>query len=143
MHHFALCGCTKLNTNIVSDELSLEFRTDHIYIRHEEGFEINPETMNRFWEQLARECEMYDCSNILIEAKAPNRRLDTVAAFTSGVEASTVAPNLWLALCFHNYQPDELSELFRQAARNRGANVEFFSDCDKALNWLRVNNPQF
>jgi hypothetical protein len=67
--------------------------------------------------------------------------MDTVSAFTSGVDVSGIAPNLWLALCFHNYQPDELSELFRQAAYNRGANVEFFSDCDAALTWLRANNP--
>jgi hypothetical protein len=69
--------------------------------------------------------------------------MDTVAAFTSGVEAAAVAPHFWLALRFHDYQPDELSELFRQAARNRGANVRFFSDCDEAVRWLRANNPHF
>ena len=125
------------------EELSLEFKDDHIYIRHGEGFEINTESIDGFWEFLAVECARHACSNILIEAHAPKRSLDTVAAFTSGVSASGVTSNLWLALCFHNYEPDELSELFRHAARNRGANVEFFSDCGKALNWLRANNPQF
>jgi hypothetical protein len=127
----------------VSEELSLEFRSDHIYIRHPEGFEITSEAMDEFWDFLSKQCQHYDCSNILIEADSPERNIDTVGAFTSGVEASSVAPNLWLALCFHNYHPDELSELFRDAARNRGASVEFFSDADRALNWLRVNNPQF
>jgi hypothetical protein len=127
----------------VFEELSLEFRDDHIYIRHLEDFEITSEAMDGFWNFLSQQCETYHCSNILIEADSPKRNIDTVGAFTSGVEASSVAPNLWLALCFHNYEPDELSELFRHAARNRGANVEFFSDPDRALNWLRVNNPQF
>ncbi len=128
---------------IVLNELSLEFRNDHIYIRHSENLEITAEGMIGFWEFLSTVCGRHDCSSVLVEANSPRRSLDTVGAFTSGVEASSVTTNLWLALCFHGYEPDELSELFRQAARNRGANVEFFSDCDKALNWLRANNPQF
>lgn len=125
------------------DELSLEFRNDHIYIRHGEGFQISADSMEGFWEYLGELCKQHDCSSVLVEADQPKRDIDTVGAFTSGVEAATVAPNLWLALCFHDYEPDELSELFRHAARNRGANVEFFSDCDQALNWLRANNPPF
>jgi hypothetical protein len=127
----------------VFEELFLEFRSDHIYIRHGEDFEITPEGMDYFWGFLAEQCERYDCSSVLIEAASPKRKMDTVSAFSSGVEASSVAPRLWLALCFHDYAPDELSELFRQAARNRGANVSFFNDCDKALGWLRANNPGF
>jgi hypothetical protein len=48
-----------------------------------------------------------------------------------------------MALCFVRYKPDEISELFRQAARNRGANVEFFTNREAALVWLRANNPSF
>jgi hypothetical protein len=127
----------------VFEELSIEFRNDHIYLRHPEGFEISSESMDGFWDFLREQCEQFDCTSVLVEADAPKRTIDTVGAFNSGVEASRVAPNLWLALCFYNYVPDELSELFRQAVRNRGANVEFFSDCATALNWLRVNNSGF
>lgn len=128
---------------VVVDGLSLEFRNDHIYIRHVEDLEITADAMDGFWSFLSAQCEEYNCSSVLIEADSPKRSLDTVDAFSSGVEAAGVTANLWLALCFHGYRPDELSELFRQAARNRGANVEFFSDCEKALNWLRANNPRF
>ena len=69
--------------------------------------------------------------------------MDTVAAFTSGVDVASIAPNLWMAPCFHRYEPDEIGELFRQTARNRGANVEFFENRDAALRWLRDNNPSF
>jgi hypothetical protein len=132
-----------LQNKIVFEELSLEFRDDHIYIHQAEDFEITSEAMSGFWDLLSRQCERYECANILIEADSPKRNIDTVGAFTSGVHVSNIAPNLWLALCLHNYEPDEISELFRDAAGNRGANVEFFSDPEKALNWLRVNNPQF
>lgn len=125
------------------EDLLLEFRNDHIYIRHDDNFDISPESLEGFWKFLSEQCEKYGCSNVLIEGTAPQRKMDTVGAFSAGVEASTVAPHLWLALCFHDYEPDDLSELFRQAARNRGANVNFFSDCGRALNWLRANNPHF
>jgi hypothetical protein len=123
------------------DEPLVEFRDDHIYLRHAAGLEITPETLFGLWDFVAEQCDRFHCSSVLIEADSPKREMDTVSAFTSGVDVSGIAPNLWLALCFHNYQPDELSELFRQAAYNRGANVEFFSDCDAALTWLRANNP--
>ena len=125
------------------EDLLIEFREDHIYIRLREKLEITPEATEGFWSFLADQCREFECSSVLVEATAPNRKMDTVAAFSSGVKASNVAPHFWLALCFHNYEPDELSELFRQAARNRGANVQFFSDCARAANWLRANNPHF
>ena len=125
------------------NELSLEFKDDHIHLTHGDSFEITPDGMKSFWNYLREQCENHDCTNILIEADAPTRSMDTVAAFTSGVQLASIAPNLWMALCFQRYEPDEISELFRQAARNRGANVEFFSDREAALSWLRGNNPPF
>lgn len=125
------------------ENIFVEFRKDHIYVRHRDNFKITPDAIERFWVLLADVCRKFDCSSVLVEATAPKREMDTVAAFSAGVGASNVAPHFWLALCLHNYEPDELSELFRQAARNRGANVQFFSDCAKALSWLRANNPHF
>jgi hypothetical protein len=132
-----------MKPTIVFDEHSLEFEDDHLHLTHSENFVITPDGMESFWNYLRAQCEYHDCTNILIEADAPTRNMDTVAAFTSGVEVASIAPNLWLALCFQGYEPDEISELFRQAARNRGANVEFFNDRDAALSWLRSNNPSF
>jgi hypothetical protein len=127
----------------VFEDIFLEFRDDHLYVRHGENFEISQRAMEGFWTFLSEHCARFKCSNVLVEGTAPKRSIDTVGAFTSGVAASSVVPHLWLALCFHDYEPDETSDLFRQSARNRGANVHFFTDCDKALNWLRVNNPHF
>ncbi|PYS98345.1 MAG: hypothetical protein DMF63_16985 [Acidobacteria bacterium] len=125
------------------DELSLEFRDDHIYLRQETNIEITPDRLESFWDYLREQCAHHDCTSILIEADAPTRSMDTVAAFTSGVEVASIAPDLRMALCFQRYAPNEISDLFRQAARNRGANVEFFQDSDTALSWLRGNNHHF
>jgi hypothetical protein len=127
----------------VFDELSLEFKDDHIYLTDGNNLEITPDAMESFWSYVRAQCENHACTSILIEADAPTHNMDTVAAFTSGVQVASIAPNLWMALCFRRYEPDEISELFRQAARNRGANIEFFADREAALLWLRANNPSF
>ncbi|HSU25274.1 MAG TPA: hypothetical protein VLI65_04795 [Pyrinomonadaceae bacterium] len=119
-------------------EPKVEFKGGYIHIRHGEDFEITPERTDDFWNFLAKICEEHDCSRVLAEGPTPKRRMDTVAAFQSGVQAAGVRKDLWLAIYFHNYEPDELSELFERSARNRGIHVRFFDNRDRALNWLGV-----
>lgn len=119
--------------------MEIEFREDHLYIRHGEGFEITTESMNELWPFLSEQCEKFGCSRVLAEGPAPRRDLDTVDAFQSGVRAAETVPSLWLAICFQGYEPDELSELFQHSARNRGVHVKFFSNTEQALKWLRAS----
>jgi hypothetical protein len=54
------------------------------------------------------------------------------------VQASNLIPGLRVACCFENHETDELTEFFKTAASNRGVEIEFFSDRQKALSWLGV-----
>lgn len=121
-----------------NDQFDIEIKGDFINLRHGEGFEISPAKMNEFWTFLSEICDEHNCNKVLAEGPAPVRNMDTVAAFQSGVQPADVVQGFWLALCFDNYQPDEISELFVHAARNRGVHVKFFSDREKALRWLGV-----
>jgi hypothetical protein len=94
--------------------------------------------MAEFWPMLSKLCNKYQCGRVLVEGEAPKRDMDTVSAFESGKEASEVYSDLWIALCFDGYEPDETSELFVTAARNRGAKVKFFSEIDAAKRWLGI-----
>lgn len=124
----------------MEQEVYLEFRGDHIYIRHGDDFVISPDSMAEFWDFLAQTCRLYDCRRVLAEGPPPHREMSTVDAFHSGVRISETVPDLWLAICFHGYEPDEVSDLFKQAARNRGVHVKFFSDQNKALKWLQAGS---
>ena len=123
---------------MLNDQFDIELKGDFINLRHGEGFEISPAKMEEFWTFLSQICEEHNCNKVLAEGPAPVRNMDTVAAFQSGVQAADVIAGFWLALCFENYEPDEISELFVHAARNRGVHVKFFSDREKALRWLGV-----
>ena len=118
------------------DDVTVEFTGSYIHIRHGQGFVIRPAEMEEFWSFLARLCTIYHCTRVLAEGPAPTRKMDTVSAFQSGVKAAEAAPGLWLAICFQGYKPDEISELFERAARNRGLHIKFFDDTERAVHWL-------
>lgn len=118
--------------------MQIEFCGDHLEVRHEKGFVITPRGMKDIWAEMSVHCREHRCGKVLVMADAPQRNVGVVDAFESGVEASNVFPGLMVAIFFANYEPDETSELFVTAARNRGVRVKFFSDRATALRWLGV-----
>lgn len=121
---------------------TIERREGYIYVHHSPDTQITRETSAAVWEELGRICKEENCSNILVEADAPTRKMDTTAAFESGTQLARMAAGLKLALLFHDYKPDELSEFFKTVAHNRGVRIEFFSDREKALDWLQVERNE-
>lgn len=122
----------------MSADYSLEYLRDYIHIQHGENFEITPERMEKFWNELAEACEKYDCRRVLAEGIAPKRKMDMMSAYKSGTRASQTSPRLTLACCFPGYKTDEITEFFKIVAENRGVRVEFFVRREDALRWLGV-----
>lgn len=123
-----------------AQSMQIEFLGDYIHIDHGRGLVIRPDGMKAQWDLISDLCHEYGCGRVLVESIAPERHLDTISAFESGIEASAAYPGLAVAICFYDYEPDETSELFITAARNRGARVKFFSDKNAALRWLGVES---
>lgn len=121
---------------------TIERREGYIYVLHSPDTQITRETSGAVWEELGRVCKEENCTNILVEANAPTRKMDTTAAFESGTQLSRMAAGLKIALLFHNYKTDELSEFFKTVAHNRGVRVDFFTDKQKALEWLQVERNE-
>ncbi|MBC7899414.1 MAG: hypothetical protein H7070_05120 [Saprospiraceae bacterium] len=122
----------------MSYPFSLEFHGNYIHVLHSSGLVLTPKAMEEIWASLAKVCEEYKCGNVLVEASKPERKLDTMAAFDSGIRLSNIKPGISLALCFYDYESDEVSEFFKTVARNRGTRVEFFSNIEDAKKWLDV-----
>lgn len=120
--------------------MKVEFLGDHIHIDHGNELVITPESVRDIWPGIGELCRQYGCKKVLVEADAPRREMGTIDAFESGVEAAEVYPGLTVAICFSDYEPDETSDLFVTAARNRGARVKFFSEIETAKRWLGVGH---
>ncbi|MGC8744955.1 MAG: hypothetical protein ACP5T0_13855 [Verrucomicrobiia bacterium] len=121
----------------MSEETRIEFKGDYVHVIQPKGYEINPEAMEEFYKTLAEFCKANNCYKILAECDSPVRKLKLHNAFSNADKLSSQLPLIKLACCFYNYQVNEISEFFKTAAFNRGVNVEFFNDKQKALEWLK------
>lgn len=116
----------------------LEIRSDFLYLKHKSGWVIDPESTQRVWTEVGQLCIEHGRSKVLIEAEKPQRRLDTMAAFDSGRILAEINPGVSIAMCFKDYEFDELTTFFKTVAQNRGVRVGFFSNVEEACAWLGV-----
>jgi len=124
----------------MSKSFEIEFREDHVYVVLGEKYVVSPEQENEFWTAVESECRTHNSARVLVEGHAPEREMGPKEVINSGVKASVV-PRLWFALSLKNFEPTELSELFKTVAASRGVHVKFFHDSVSALTWLRNNSP--
>lgn len=115
----------------------IEHCGDYISVRLGPDYDVSPEQEEEFWRAVEGACKLHDCRSVLVEGYVPKRQPDPTEIVQSGLRASVVVPKLWFALCLDNYEPSELSELFKTIARSRGVHVKFFTDRDQSLKWLR------
>ena len=115
----------------------IDYQGDYISVRLGPDYEVSPEQENEFWGSVEAACKEHDCRSVIVEGYIPKRQPDPIEIVQSGLRAAEVVPKLWFALCLDNYEPSELSELFKVVARSRGVHVKFFTNREHALLWLR------
>lgn len=120
----------------------LEVHQDHLHIKHQPGVVIDTETTLDIWQLIGGLCREHGVAKVLIEADRPERRLDTMGAFDSGRMLAENTSGLTIAICFYNYEFDDLTNFFKTVAENRGVQVEFFSDLGDAAAWLGVKTGE-
>jgi len=121
--------------------VTVEFRDDHVHVRLGKDMMVSSEQRNLLWERIARVCEEHGSRRVLVEGRAPKGVFQTSEVIDAGLKTATV-PKLWMALCFEDFKPDELSELYETVAASRGVRVKHFSNTQAALRWLRNNSPR-
>lgn len=127
-----------LSPLVGEDGVMVEFRDDHVHVRLGKGLKVSSEQRNVLWERIARLCEENGTHRVLVEGNVPEGIFQTSEVIDAGLKAATV-PKLWMAFCFENFKPDELTELYETVAASRGVRVKHFSNVNGALQWLRKN----
>lgn len=123
----------------MNKEAVVEYKGEFIEIRYPKNYELTRRNADAAWELVADACRQYSCNCVLIVTEQPRREMSMVDVFGSAVQAAEAAAVLKLALCFVGYETDDLSDFFKTVAFNRGATVEFFSNCGDALEWLGIS----
>ena len=118
-----------------------EFRTgkDYIHIVCDPDFEITKESVFTQWKQVIKVCKGSNIRKILIEACAPKRTISVIDAQQSAsfFEKEGLS-GLSMAMFFTDYVTDKLSEFFENVGFNRGIQIKFFNNRDKACEWLAI-----
>lgn len=120
----------------------VEVHPSYLHIKHPPGFVISADTTDVVWGRIKELCREHGVTKVLVEAFKPTRQLDTMSAFDSGRILAENLSGLSIAMCFHDYQFDELSSFFRTVAQNRGVKIEYFSELEEALEWLDVDTGE-
>jgi len=123
-------------------DISLEFNGKYIHIIHPPGYEITPKSQEKLWRELSQACRKYKCQKVFAEGTTLTRQMDSTDAIESGFQALNVVQGLQLAICVCEYVPDKTTQLFTNIVHNRGAQVEFFNDKKKALEWLGIEDAE-
>ncbi|HEX3102016.1 MAG TPA: hypothetical protein VHQ01_09505 [Pyrinomonadaceae bacterium] len=118
----------------------VQFRDDHVHVELSKDFKIDPEHRNALWNVIGETCEKHGSRRVLVEGFLPPGERETADVIDAGQKTATV-PNLWLAFHISNFQRTAATELYEVIAASRGVRVKFFTDRERALNWLRQNTP--
>ena len=120
----------------MSEDFTVEFKGRYIYISNRPDLEITARTMDTLWTILSQATKKYGCLKVLAEGSVTKRAMGTMDAFRSGDQAALNIPGLAMACCLYGYKTDETTQFFKNVAHNRGARIEFFTNKEKALQWL-------
>ena len=126
----------------MGSKLGFDVHKHYLHVKHPQGFVITPETARDLWAEIGKLCRENGLHKVLVEADRPERRLDTMSAFDSGRILAESTSGLTVAICYRDYEFDDISTFFKTVAQNRSVNIEFFNDLDAARKWLDVDTGE-
>ena len=133
---------TRWLTPLVLDRgFAVQFREDDVHVELSKGFQPEHGHRQELWNVIADACEKHSSHRVLVEGFLPEGERETSDVIDAGQKTATV-PHLWLAFAIADFQPTAQTELYETIAASRGVRVKFFTNRERALNWLRQNTPQ-
>jgi hypothetical protein len=112
----------------------------HVQIRP--YFKITLESTTRLWDELQTFCEANSCWRALCEGTNPTREMSPNDIFESGRAAAEKLLGLQVAFHWEGYQADNLTDIFKSVAHNKGVSFAFFDSRGEALEWLGVGGAE-
>ncbi|MEX2123465.1 MAG: hypothetical protein WD795_06200 [Woeseia sp.] len=94
------------------------------------------DAVQRYLEDVRRECVRQDCYRVLVEERLEGPRLPTMDVFAIASEGSMKALGIFHAIAYVDQRMGDMAEFAEMVAVNRGMPVRAFSSVEKAENWL-------
>lgn len=116
----------------------IEFRSGYVHVVLDGTAKTDGNVQNDYWREIKETCEKHNCRKVLVEGVAPRGERSSGEIIGAGLRTGTVR-ELWLAYCLEGFHETEESALYETIAATRGVRVKFFSEKQRALEWLRIN----
>ena len=129
-----------LSPLVLDRGFGVQFRDDHVHVELSADFEVDPAHRQDLWNVIGDACERHGSRRVLVEGVLPTSEREVSDVIDAGQKTATV-PRLWLAFAIPDFQPTAQTELYETIAASRGVRVKFFTNRERALNWLRQNTP--
>ncbi len=129
-----------LSPLVLDQGFSVQFRDDHIHVELGKDFKVDPQHREALWNVIGEACKRHGSRRVLVEGILPTGERETSDVIDAGKKTATV-PRLWLAFAIPDFQPTAQTELYETIAASQGVRVKFFTNSERALNWLRINTP--
>lgn len=127
-----------LSPLVLDRGFAVQFRDDHVHVELGKDFKVESGHRQELWNVIGDACEKHDSHRVLVEGFLPSGERETSDVIDAGQKTATV-PHLWLAFAITDFQPTPQTELYETIAASRGVRVKFFTNRERALNWLRHN----
>ena len=120
---------------------TIEHRGDHIHVELRPYSGPDQEWQQEYWSLLRTACQEHDTCRVLVEGTPPRSERTSMEIVEAGRRTANV-PSLWLGYCLEGFERNEQTALYETVASTGGVRVKFFSEHDKALQWLRANSTK-
>ena len=130
-----------LSPLVLDRGFGVQFRDDHVHVELSKDFKPESGHRQELWNVIGDSCERHNTRRVLVEGFLPKGERETADVIDAGQKTATV-PHLWLAFAITDFQSTAQTELYETIAASRGVRVKFFTNRERALNWLRQNTPQ-
>ena len=122
----------------MSTDFTLEPCQGYVHVRLAPAYALTVASMSRLWSELRAFSQVHGCRSILCEGVNPKRAMSAGEIYQSGQSLSQELLGFQVACYWEGYQIDQLTDLLKDVARNRGVIIQFFASRDEALHWLGV-----
>ena len=116
----------------------LKFEDKDHYLQVTVSGDLNPETDIAIDVDIRKECEHRDFNFALIDIRTMTSRITTIENHIAAKSFSErMGPEIRaIAIVVDSIDFDKKSKMYEVTARNRGADVKFFTQCEVAASWL-------
>jgi hypothetical protein len=120
-------------------EITATNQEGYILVQVPPNFELNPSTVTQLWKTMADSCKQTNCNKVIVEGTIHRSMSPADVVQSAQQPLKHGLHDLRLAICWYDFEADDLSDLFITSAASRGTFAHLCKNRTEAKEWLGVN----